>query len=110
MRVEFHIETADDADDAAEMLRYLAVRRRERARVAKAQAAAGRTRHADAAMMLGELNLMSRTINALRAEGIVTVGDVLERTKLSLLRVPNVGRGALEELQEKLAARGISWS
>lgn len=55
-----------------------------------------------------ELELTVRAINCLKAEGIKTVYDLIQWSEVFLLRIPNLGRKSLTEIQDVLAARGLS--
>jgi DNA-directed RNA polymerase alpha subunit len=50
-----------------------------------------------------DLNLSVRASNALRNEKIITVGDLVERSRESLLAMPNFGRVSLAEVESALA-------
>lgn len=54
-----------------------------------------------------ELDLSARAVNALANDGIVYVGDLVERTEAEMLRIPNLGRRSVNEIVEVLAALGI---
>ncbi len=54
------------------------------------------------------LELSPRTLNCLKRSHIARVGQVLEMSEDDLLKIRNFGDKSLEELQEKLAERGIS--
>lgn len=54
-----------------------------------------------------DLELSARTYNALRRFGITKVGQLLVKTENELLDVPKFGKKSLQELLEKLAARGM---
>jgi DNA-directed RNA polymerase subunit alpha len=51
---------------------------------------------------IDELGLSARTLNCLRRAGILSVGQVLTKTKRDLLSIRNFGDKSLVELQEKL--------
>ena len=51
------------------------------------------------------LNLSPRVCNALVREGIVTIGDLLKRTSLSLSIIRNIGKDSLEEIS--VAVKGL---
>lgn|GEM_PF-683297 len=55
-----------------------------------------------------QLNLTSRTFNALKRAYIDTVGQVLTMTDNELLGLRNFGQKALDELREKLVERGLA--
>lgn len=50
---------------------------------------------------LRHLGLSVRAIHCLQANGMFTVGDVRQKTKTELLRMPNFGRISFEEVVEK---------
>lgn len=54
-----------------------------------------------------ELDLSVRAYNCLKRVGITKVGQVLEMSEEDLLGVRNFGRKSLDELREKLEARGF---
>lgn len=54
-----------------------------------------------------ELELSVRSYNCLKRVGITKVGQILEMSEDDLLGVRNFGRKSLDELQERLAARGF---
>lgn len=54
-----------------------------------------------------ELDLSVRAYNCLKRAGITKVGQVLEMTEEDLLSVRNFGRKSLDELRERLSARGF---
>jgi hypothetical protein len=53
-------------------------------------------------MSLEDLGLPPRSLNALVDGGILRVGDLVERTRADLLRIPNFGRRALGEVETAL--------
>mgnify|MGYP006296711583 FL=1 len=53
------------------------------------------------------LELTVRTYNCLKAENIFTIGDLVRRTELELLRMPNFGRKSLTEVKEILWGRNL---
>jgi DNA-directed RNA polymerase subunit alpha len=59
-------------------------------------------------VLIEELELGVRSYNCLKREGIQTVGDLLAKTEAELLNVPNLGQKSIDEVQEKLAERGLS--
>jgi len=54
-----------------------------------------------------ELNLSVRAYNCLKRSGLMTVGQVLEKTEDELLGLRNFGRKSYDELREKLAQMGF---
>lgn len=54
-----------------------------------------------------DLDLSVRAYNCLKRSGITKVGQVLEMSEEDLLAVRNFGRKSLEELRERLVARGL---
>ena len=53
------------------------------------------------------LALTHRTLNCLKSENILTIGDLLACTGSMLLKTPNLGRKSLNEIIEVLAARNM---
>lgn len=70
-------------------------------------AGAARTR-ASHATPLDELGFSTRTYNALRLDGIATVGDLIGRSAENLMDLRYFGPGALREVHRVLAGRGES--
>lgn len=58
-------------------------------------------------MPIEDLDLSVRAYNCLKRAGITKVGQVLQMTEDDLLGVRNFGRKSLDELRERLAARGL---
>lgn len=54
-----------------------------------------------------ELDLSVRAYNCLKRSGITKVGQILEMSEDDLLAVRNFGRKSLQELRERLAAKGF---
>ncbi len=54
------------------------------------------------------VGLTPRTVNALKAEGIIFLGDLVQRTKSDLLLAPNLNRRAINEIIEVIEALGLS--
>jgi DNA-directed RNA polymerase subunit alpha len=50
-----------------------------------------------------------RAFNCLQNEGIKTYEELAARSQAEILRLPNMGRKALNELKELLHARGLSF-
>lgn len=53
-----------------------------------------------------ELDLSIRSENCLLRGGITTIGELLQRSRDELLKIRNLGRKSLTEIEEKLTARG----
>src|SRR3989337_537026 len=58
-------------------------------------------------MPIEDLNLSMRAYNCLRRSGLMTMGQVLEKSKEELLSLRTFGRKSYEELREKLNERGL---
>jgi hypothetical protein len=54
-----------------------------------------------------ELGLSLRTTNCLKVEKINCIGDLVLRSENDMLKTPNLGRKALNEIKESLASRGL---
>lgn len=55
-----------------------------------------------------DLELTVRSANCLKAEQIIYIGDLVQRTEVELLKTPNLGKKSLTEIKDVLAARGLS--
>jgi DNA-directed RNA polymerase subunit alpha len=55
-----------------------------------------------------DLELSVRSFNCLKRAGINTIGELVSRTAEDMMRVRNLGRKSLEEVEEKLASLGLS--
>jgi hypothetical protein len=62
------------------------------------------------ALPIEELNLPLRAYNSLRREGVHSVGDLVARTPQQLLAIENIGPASVEEIRQRLAARGLALS
>lgn len=58
-------------------------------------------------MPIEELDLPQRAFNSLKRHGITKVGQLLQTPDEELLRMRNFGRKSLDEIKERLAARGL---
>jgi DNA-directed RNA polymerase subunit alpha len=58
-------------------------------------------------MPIEDLALSARTYNALRRFGVTKGGQILGKTEDELLDIPKFGKKSLQELLDKLAAKGI---
>ena len=59
-------------------------------------------------MTIEELDLSVRSFNCLKRAGINTVEELVQRTEEDMMKVRNLGKKSLEEVQQKLAALGLS--
>lgn len=55
-----------------------------------------------------ELNMGWRAHSCCAKEGIHTVAQLVAKTEMDLLRIPNLGRGTLREIKDELARHGLS--
>ena len=62
----------------------------------------------DLALMIDELDLQARSSNALKREGIHTVGELVSRSEADLLDIRNFGAKSISEIKDKLAELGLS--
>lgn len=58
-------------------------------------------------MTIEELDLSVRSFNCLKRAGINTVEELTQRTEEDMMKVRNLGKKSLEEVQQKLAALGL---
>jgi DNA-directed RNA polymerase subunit alpha len=58
-------------------------------------------------MSIDELDLSVRSYNCLKRAGINTIGDLTNKTAEDMMRVRNLGRKSLEEVEEKLQQFGL---
>ena len=59
-------------------------------------------------MLLEQLDLSVRTINALRRSGITTLGELMTKGKDELLSIRNFGQKSKKELEDRLKELGLS--
>ncbi len=59
-------------------------------------------------MSIDELDLSVRSYNCLKRAGINTIGDLTNRTSEDMMKVRNLGRKSLEEVEEKLTQFGLA--
>lgn len=57
---------------------------------------------------IDEMDLSVRSNNCLRRAGINTIGDLIKKTEEDMMKVRNLGRKSLDEIKNKLYARGLS--
>lgn len=55
-----------------------------------------------------DLDLTVRSANCLKAENIVYIGDLVQRTEVELLKTPNLGKKSLNEIKDVLSQRGLT--
>jgi DNA-directed RNA polymerase subunit alpha len=58
-------------------------------------------------MTIEELDLSVRSFNCLKRAGINTVEELTQRTEEDMMKVRNLGKKSLEEVQQKLEALGL---
>ena len=58
-------------------------------------------------LQIEDLTLSVRAQNALRSEGIETIGDLVIRQESDLLKTPNLGRKSLQEIKDALLVMGL---
>jgi DNA-directed RNA polymerase subunit alpha len=58
-------------------------------------------------MSIDELDLSVRSYNCLKRAGINTIGELVAKTAEDMMKVRNLGRKSLEEVEEKLAQFGL---
>ena len=56
-----------------------------------------------------ELELSVRSMNCLKNDNIIYIGDLVQKDEAEMLRTPNFGRKSLNELKEVLASGGIKF-
>ena len=59
-------------------------------------------------MTIEELDLSVRSFNCLKRANINTVEDLISKTQDEMIKVRNLGRKSLEEVEHKLAMKGLS--
>ena len=59
-------------------------------------------------MTIEELDLSVRSYNCLKRAGINTVDELVQRNEEEMMKVRNLGRKSLEEVQQKLVGLGLS--
>ena len=55
-----------------------------------------------------DLELSVRSVNCLRAEQIYSIGDLIQRTEVELLKTRNFGKKSLVEIKDALASLGLA--
>jgi DNA-directed RNA polymerase subunit alpha len=59
-------------------------------------------------MPIEELDLSVRSYNCLKRAGINTIQELIQKTPEEMMKVRNLGKKSLEEVEEKLAAFNLS--
>lgn len=59
-------------------------------------------------MTIEELDFSVRSFNCLKRAGINTVGELINKTEEEIIRVRNLGKKSLEEVETKIASLGLS--
>ncbi|MBQ7060399.1 MAG: DNA-directed RNA polymerase subunit alpha [Clostridia bacterium] len=59
-------------------------------------------------MVIEELDLSVRSYNCLKRAGINTIAELVERDEDEMMKVRNLGKKSLEEVQQKLAVLGLA--
>jgi len=59
-------------------------------------------------LLLSGLRLSSRVLNALKRDGIETIGDLIGKTEPEVKQIRNMGSAAISELKEQLHKLGLS--
>ena len=59
-------------------------------------------------MNIEDLDLSVRSYNCLKRAGINTVEELVHRDEDEMMKVRNLGRKSLEEIQQKLSALGLA--
>jgi DNA-directed RNA polymerase subunit alpha len=71
-------------------------------------AAAPRSANGMDDILIEELELGVRSYNCLKRAGIATVGDLVQKSRGELAAIPNFGSKSIDEVEETLAAQGLS--
>lgn len=56
---------------------------------------------------VSELEFTVRTDNILKAVGILTIHELVKKTELDLLKIPNMGKKSLTEIKDVLESKGL---
>lgn len=81
---------------------------RSQAAIAAPERASGSSLPSQVAdMPIEDLDLPQRAFNSLKRHGITKVGQLLQTPDEELLRMRNFGKKSLDEIKERLAARGL---
>ena len=55
-----------------------------------------------------DLELTVRSANCLKAENVLYIGDLIQKTEFELLKTPNLGKKSLTEIKDVLGQKGLS--
>jgi DNA-directed RNA polymerase subunit alpha len=55
-----------------------------------------------------DLELTVRSANCLKAENVLCIGDLIQKTEVELLKTPNLGKKSLTEIKDILALKSLS--
>ena len=58
--------------------------------------------------LIRDLDLTTRSINCLLADGIVSIEDLVQRTNRDLLKISLLGKHSLKEIKDMLTLRGLT--
>ena len=58
--------------------------------------------------LVDDLERTVRSANCLKAESIIYIGDLVQKTEVELLKTPNLGKKSLNEIKDVLAQRNLS--
>ncbi len=59
-------------------------------------------------MTIDELDLSVRAFNCLKRAGINTVAELVQKNQEDMMKVRNLGKKSLEEVEQKLALLGLA--
>ena len=59
-------------------------------------------------MTIEELDLSVRAFNCLKRAGINTVSELVQKNQEEMMKVRNLGKKSLEEVEQKLALLGLA--
>lgn len=57
---------------------------------------------------IAELDLSRRSVSAIEGEKIKTVGDLVRKSEQDMLKLKNMGKTSIKEIQKKLSDRGLA--
>ena len=74
--------------------------------VAKVESDTSLNKMAD--MPIEELELSVRSYNCLKRANINTIGELMNKTEEDMIKVRNLGKKSLDEVEQKLLAMGVA--